>query len=107
MTAQSTKNGVLTLEEAKTLLSSHQHVLAERFAVSSLSIFGSVARGEAGPDSDLDILVSYSTSPGLFGFLELKEFLEKILAQPVDLVTDNALKKQLRDRILREAIRVH
>lgn len=76
-----------------------------RFKVSSLSIFGSVARDQARPDSDIDILVEFSELVGIFEFLDLKEYLESILNRRVDLVTREALKKQLRDQILKEAIR--
>lgn len=107
MPAQTTKPNPPSLEEAKGLLSLHREVLVERFGVKALSVFGSVARGDARPDSDLDVLVSYARPPGLFAFLELKEYLEAVLSRPVDLVTDSALKKQLRDGILKEAVRVH
>ena len=72
----------------------------------SLAVFGSVLRGTAGPDSDIDILVQYQTPPGLFGFLDLKEYLEAIVGRPVDLVTENALKRQLRDKIIKDAVHV-
>lgn len=94
-------------EQALQLLSDHLDVIRQKFNVESLAIFGSTARNQAGPDSDLDILVAYARTPGLFGFMDLKEYLEKLLERPVDLVTEKALKKQLRDKILREAIRVH
>jgi predicted nucleotidyltransferase len=76
----------------------------ERLGVQSLELFGSVARDEAGPDSDVDILVAFSRPVGLFHFITTKEFLESILGQDVDLVTRNALKPQLRERILEEAV---
>ena len=76
-----------------------------RFGVSSLSIFGSVARGDARPDSDVDILVEFGRPIGVFEFLDLKEFLEGLLGQKVDLATPDSLKQQLRDQILKEAIR--
>ena len=76
-----------------------------RFGVSSLSIFGSVARGDARPDSDVDILVEFNRPIGVFEFLDLKEFLESILDQKVDLAMPDSLKQQLRDQILKEAIR--
>jgi len=89
------------------ILKEHLEEIQTRFSVKSLSLFGSVARGEAGPGSDLDVLVTYTVSPGLFGFLDLKDYLEQLLSCPVDLVTEKALKKQLKDRILKEAISVH
>lgn len=84
----------------------HKLELKTRFHVESLAIFGSFSRGTAGPKSDLDVLVRYVETPGFFAFLELKEFLEKISGRAVDLVTEKALKKQLREEILRDARRV-
>ena len=93
-------------DQALQLLSDHLEEIRRKFDVASLALFGSVARNQAGPESDLDILVDFSKAPGLFGFLDLKEYLETLLGRPVDLVTTNALKKQLRTRILQEAVRV-
>jgi len=87
-------------------LSDNHDILKSRFDVNSISIFGSVARDEAGEESDVDVLVSFDRSPGIFQFLRLKEFLENILSNRVDLVTKKALKKQLSEQILREAVRV-
>ena len=87
-------------------LESHRDIIQSRFDVSSISIFGSVARDEASAESDVDLLVTFTRSPGMFQFLRLKEYLESILSCRVDLVTKNALKKQLSDQILKEAIRV-
>jgi uncharacterized protein len=85
------------------LLKAHRQELA-RFAVKSLTIFGSVARDEARPDSDVDILVEFAEPVGLFEFVRLKNYLETLLDRPVDLVTPDALKEQLRERILKEAV---
>jgi len=73
--------------------------------VKSLALFGSAARDEAEPGSDLDLLVEFAEPVGLFRFLDLKARLEALLGCAVDLVTPGALKRQLRDRILREAVR--
>lgn len=89
------------------ILSRHLHEMQNRFGVASLSLFGSVARGEGKAGSDLDIMVTYTESPGFFGFLDLKDYLEQLLSCPVDLVTNKALKTQLKERILKEAISVH
>lgn len=91
-------------QEVLRVLADRRSEMESRFGVSSLAIFGSVARDEALAGSDIDILVTYVRAPGMFGFLELKEYLEDILQSPVDLVTRNALKKQLRDQILQEAV---
>ncbi len=85
-------------------LSKHQVELESRFGVKSLSLFGSVARNEAVSASDLDILVTFINTPGIFGFINLKLYLENLFKCSVDLVTNNALKKQLREHILQEAI---
>ncbi len=90
--------------EALKIIAQHQADLV-RFKVKSLAIFGSVARDEARPDSDIDLLVEFSAPVGIFEFIDLKEFLESILKVKVDLATEPALKKQLKDQILKEAIR--
>jgi uncharacterized protein len=92
-------------DQALEILSSHLEEIRQRFDVDSLALFGSVVRGQADAESDLDILVEYAKTPGLFGFLDLKEYLENLFNRPVDLVTVNALKKQLREKILAEAVR--
>jgi len=94
-------------DEALEILSRHLEEIRQRYDVDSLALFGSVVRGQADAESDLDILVEYAKTPGLFGFLDLKEYLENLFKRPVDLVTVNALKKQLREKILAEAVRVH
>ncbi len=74
--------------------------------VRSLSLFGSVARGEAQETSDLDMLVEFEGRATFSGYMDVKELLEQTLGRRVDLVTRRAVKPALRDRILGEAIRV-
>jgi predicted nucleotidyltransferase len=78
----------------------------EVYGVSSLAVFGSFARGDEQTNSDIDLLVEFSKANGIFEFIRLKTYLEEILGRPVDLVTPDALKPQLKERILRESIRV-
>jgi predicted nucleotidyltransferase len=73
--------------------------------VRSLDLFGSVARGDAGPDSDVDLLVDFDKPIGLFHFSRVQRRLEEILGCRVDLVMRDAVKRQLRDRIFAEAVR--
>ncbi len=88
------------------VLAEHRDELA-RMGVASLAVFGSVARDEAGPDSDVDILVDFdpALAVGLFKFFELQDYLELILGLKVDLGMPGALKPRVRDRILNEQIR--
>jgi len=74
--------------------------------VDSLAVFGSVARGVASPQSDVDILVEFNRPVGLFEFIRLKHFLEQVTGCQVDLVTPDALRPVMRERIMREAIYV-
>ena len=74
-------------------------------AVQELWLFGSAAREELQAGSDIDLLVDFSAPVTLFEFARLRRRLESLLGRSVDLVTRDALKPQLRDRILREAVR--
>ncbi len=88
------------------LLKKHLYDLKHRFHVSSLSIFGSIARGEEKPESDLDVLVSFD-GPGTFdGYMDLKFFLEDLVKRKVDLVTEKAVSPRLKAIIEKDLIRV-
>jgi predicted nucleotidyltransferase len=78
--------------------------LLEEASVREIAIFGSVARDEAGPDSDIDIIVAFDRPPGYFAFVDLEAFLSEALGAKVDLFTEAALHPRLREQILREAI---
>ena len=73
--------------------------------VRSVSLFGSVARGEAGPDSDIDLLLEVERPFTFFDLSDVKQRLEQILDHRVDLVTRAGLHDRLRSDVLREAIR--
>ncbi len=73
--------------------------------VEALAVFGSVVRGQADADSDVDVLVRFSgPPPGFFDFIRLESQLSEIVGHPVDLVMESALKPRLRDRILAEEV---
>lgn len=80
--------------------------LRERYGVASLGLFGSVARDEDGPDSDVDLLVTFRDEPTFTGFMGLKEDLEKLLGRRVDLVTASGLKERIRERVMAELLHV-
>ena len=78
--------------------------LLQAFGVARLSLFGSFARDEGRHDSDVDLLVEFNRPIGLFEFARLQRQLGDVVGHHVDLVTPAALKPQLRDRILHEAV---
>lgn len=93
-------------EQALAILRDHKTILVQRFGVADIALFGSTARGEAAPDSDLDILVRFdgpATSKCYFG---VQFYLEDLMGRPIDLVTDKALRPELRPYVEREAIHV-
>ena len=89
------------MSEIESILKTHRNVLSARFHVANIGVFGSFSRGEETGSSDVDILVEFSEPVG-WEFFDLKEYLEEILGRSVDLVTKNALKRQIKDRILEE-----
>ena len=87
-------------------LTQHKAKLSQQFAVSRLALFGSTARDTANNNSDIDILVSFdgtATSQRYFG---VQFYIEDLLGCPVDLVTEKALRAELRPYIEHEAIDV-
>jgi predicted nucleotidyltransferase len=92
----------IPFKEAQALLRKHKKRLV-KLGVQALFLFGSVARGEATQKSDIDILVKFDSKKGLFGFVDLKNYLQEVLECEVDLVTKNALHPALKKKILQEA----
>ncbi len=84
---------------------SHGREFSERFRFERIGVFGSFARGEQEPDSDVDLLVE-TNDPGGLRFLEAGEFAESILGRRVDMVRPETLKHQLRPRVDEEVIYV-
>ena len=93
-------------ETVISLLRNENARLSGQFGVRSMLLFGSVARDEATPASDVDLLVEFNKPVGYFGLFSLQDHLEKLLDSPVDLGTPESLKPRLRERIMGEAIRV-
>jgi hypothetical protein len=80
--------------------------LRERFGIQELALFGSMARDEAGPDSDVDVLVTFDGRTHFRAFMGLQFELEAIFGTRVDLVTPRAMKPALRPHIERDLIHV-
>jgi predicted nucleotidyltransferase len=81
--------------------------ILKRAGVLRSSIFGSVARGEAAPESDVDILVELPHGKSLFDLVDLKTSLETILGKKVDVGTYNSIKPRIKERVFAEAIQIY
>ena len=92
-----------TKESIKETIKRFKPILREKFKVKEIGIFGSYVRGEESEESDVDILVEFSEPIG-WEFIDLMEFIEKILGKRVHLATVRALKPQLREKILTEVV---
>ena len=88
-------------------LRQHRRALLDAVAhagASDLRVFGSVARGQDGPDSDVDLLVDFPEGTSLFAVLALEGALERILNTPVDLAPVGSLKPRVRVEALADAV---
>ena len=77
--------------------------LKAEYNVNTLELFGSYVRNEQTFDSDIDILVTFSRTPGLFEFINLENHLSDLLGMKVDLVMRSALKRNIGKKIISEA----
>ncbi|MBI2300139.1 MAG: nucleotidyltransferase family protein [Armatimonadetes bacterium] len=95
----------MTIEEVRATLAEHRDELSG-MGVLSLRVFGSVARGEAGPESDVDFLVELDPARriSLLGYAHILGELEDMLGCRVDLVQSHCLRREFRDEVLREAV---
>jgi len=93
----------MELEEVRKIISP----ILSRYGVKRAAVFGSVARGEAGSASDVDILIELDEPLGLFRFAQLNYVLEDALQKKVDLVKTTAIKPSFKNNILREAIYIY
>ncbi|WP_372613141.1 nucleotidyltransferase family protein [Halomonas sp.] len=92
--------------EVVSLLQRHLPALIREFGVRDMALFGSMARDDAGEESDVDILVYFDGPATADRYFGLQFYLEDLLGGPVDLVTDKALRPELRPFIEREAMHV-
>ncbi len=80
--------------------------IATKHGAYNIRVFGSVARGEAGPDSDIDLLIEKGPTTSSWFPAGLVLELEEVLGHRVEIVTEQALNRHLRDRVLREAVQL-
>ena len=79
-------------------------LLARKYGAHNVRIFGSVARGEARPDSDIDFLVELEPGRSLFDLGGLLYELQSLLGVEVDVVTEKGLRARIREQVLRDAV---
>jgi len=88
------------------VLTTNRALLARRFGVQAIGLFGSASRDELRPDSDIDILVEFDAPPTFERYFGLKDWLQGAFKREVDLVTPGGLKPRLRPQVERDLIRV-
>lgn len=93
----------MSRDEILHILRQHWQEIQTRFGVERLALFGSTARGEARPDSDVDLLVRFRVTPGYDGYFALRCYLEELLGRRVDLVMEGALHQRVRPVVEQEA----
>jgi len=95
-----------TVEEIRSAIRQHQGVLAERYGVSIVGIFGSYVRGDQKKRSDLDLLADILRPISLLELVGAELYLSDILGMKVDLVPKRDVREELREIILREAVAI-
>jgi len=95
-----------TLNEIKTIIRQHRDVLAERYGIAVVGIFGSYVRDQQGQQSDIDLLADILRPISLLELVGAELYLNEVLEVKVDLVPKRDVREELRETILREAIAV-
>lgn len=93
-----------TLKEIEKILAKNKKELEQNYNIREIGIFGSYVNGKPAKTSDIDILVMFEETIGLFKFMELEEYLTKLLGIKVDLVSKKALKPRIGEHILKEVV---
>lgn len=98
--------GMKTLSELKVQLELLKPELKKRYNVETIAIFGSYSRGEQTKKSDLDLLVTFSESIGLYKFIEVEQFIRRRLGVKVDLVQKEAVLPMMKEQIMNETVEI-
>jgi predicted nucleotidyltransferase len=94
------------LEEIRRTLKSLEEQIRKEYKAEIIGLFGSYVRGERRESSDVDVLARFLEGASLFDFVGLADFLEEKLNLRVDVVSDRAIRQELREQILKEVVRV-
>ena len=94
------------IEEIKEILKNHKDEIKREFKAEIIGVFGSYVRGEEKLESDIDILVRFKEGATLFDLVGLAEFLEEKLGIRADVVSERALRPELKEQILKEVVAV-
>ena len=98
------KEKVYTIAEIRKILRNHKSDFEEKYFVEKFLLFGSYAKNQQTPDSDIDLLVSFTRPVDMFDFMDLQDYLSQLFNKKIDLGTANSLKKFIKDKIMKEAI---
>ena len=93
-------------EQVLRTLRAHKATLAEQFGITSVALFGSVARDEASDDSDIDVLVEFESPPRWQNYFDAQVFLEDVLGRTVDMMMLSEVRREVRTYVERDAINV-
>ena len=91
---------------SNTIKSKREEILniAQKFGAKNVRIFGSMARGEENPESDLDIIVEMEKGSSLLDIIAIKQYIEELLGRKVEVVTEASISPYIRNTVLREAV---
>lgn len=95
-----------TFQEIRSILSAHAAELRDRYGITNLAVFGSVVRGEAREESDVDILADVPENMSLLGIISVENHLSDLLGVKVDFIPRSDIRRELRDHILHESVAV-
>jgi predicted nucleotidyltransferase len=101
-----TLNEVKDLKLIKGILNEQANSIKINYKAEVIGIFGSYSRGEQKRGSDLDILVKFNEGASLFDFVGLADFLEEKLNLKVDIVSERAIREELKDQIFNEVVKI-
>ena len=95
---------IYSIEEIKSKIKENEKFLKEKYHVKGFLLFGSYAKGEQTPSSDIDLLVDFQKIIDMFEMVDLQDYLQNLFGKKIDLGTKNGLKSFIKNAILKEAI---